>query len=225
MKQLKDKEYEEFQQYLYNKSHGYIWTPDTLEMICGGNEYDPERIGKQMLEMKVKLQNEHISYMLSDKRNKYVIRCLRKGETALLKNFLYEAIFIPEGVEAPDKDIVEKPELRVYTDDFGSRKGDNCLVADFGGKVVGAVWTRIMDDYGHVDDKTPSFAISLYKEYRKQGIGSQLMVKMLELLKWQGYEKASLAVQKANYAVKMYENLGFKTVDENREEYIMVGEV
>lgn len=33
---------------------------------------------------------------------------------------------------------------------------------------IGAVWTRIMDDYGHVDDDTPSFAISLYKEYRGQ---------------------------------------------------------
>ena len=101
----------------------------------------------------------------------------------------------------------------------------NCLVADFGGKVVGAVWTRIMDDYGHVDDEAPSFAISLYKEYRGQGIGSQLMVKMLELLKWQGYERASLAVQKENYAVKMYKNVGFKTVDENAEEYIMVCEL
>ena len=153
---------------------------------------------------------------------KYVIRSLRKNETVLLKDFLYEAIFIPQGVEPPEKDIVEKPELRVYTDDFGNRKGDNCLVADFDGKVVGAVWTRIMDDYGHVDDDTPSFAISLYKEYRKQGIGSQLMVKMLELLKGQGYEQASLAVQKANYAVRMYENVGFTVVDENNEEYIMV---
>ena len=173
----------------------------------------------------MKLQNEHISHMLSDKRNKYVIRSMRNSEKELLKDFLYEAIFIPEGVEAHKRDIVEKPELRVYTDDFGNRKGDNCLVADFGGKVVGAVWARIMDDYGHVDDYTPSFAISLYKEYRKQGIGSLLMVKMLELLKWQGYEKASLAVQKANYAVKMYENVGFKTVAENDEEYIMVCEL
>ena len=90
--------------------------------------------------MKAKLQNEHISHMLSDKRNKYVIRSMRKSETELLKNFLYEAIFIPEGVEPPAKDIVEKPELRVYTDDFNSRKGDNCLVADFGGKVVGGVY-------------------------------------------------------------------------------------
>ena len=113
----------------------------------------------------------------------------------------------------------------MYTDDFGTREGDNCLVADFDGKVVGAVWTRIMDDYGHVDDETPSFAISLYKEYRGQGIGNQLMVKMLELLKQQGYKKASLAVQKANYAVKMYRDIGFKTVSENAEEYIMVCEL
>ena len=158
-------------------------------------------------------------------KKKYVIRSLRKDETELLKDFLYEAIFIPDGVEPPERDIIETPELRVYTDDFGNRKGDTCLVADFGGKVVGAVWTRIMDDYGHVDDDTPSFAISLYKEYRSQGIGSQLMVKMLELLKRQGYERASLAVQKAYYAVKMYENVGFKTVDENAEEYIMVCEL
>ena len=57
-------------------------------------------------------------------------------------------------------------------------------------------------------------------EYRGQDIGSQLMVKMLELLKWQGYERASLAAQKVNYAVKMYKNVGFKTVYENAEEYI-----
>ena len=161
----------------------------------------------------------------SNKCNNYVIRSLRKDETDLLKDFLYEAIFIPEGVESPGRDIVENPELRVYTEGFGARKGDNCLVADLGGKVVGAVWTRIMNDYGHVDDDTPSFAISLYKEYRNQGIGSQLMAKMLALLKQQGYRKASLAVQKANYAVKMYEDLGFTIVDDDLEEYIMVCEL
>ena len=98
-------------------------------------------------------------------------------------------------------------------------------MAEDNGKVVGAVWTRIMDDYGHVDDETPSFAISLYKEYRGCGIGTQLMIKMLEILREQGYKKVSLAVQKANYAVRMYEKVGFRTVDENDEEYIMVCEL
>lgn len=147
---------------------------------------------------------------------------MKKDETALLKDFLYEAIFIPEGVEPPPRDIVEKPELRVYTDDFGSRRGDNCLVAEAGGRVVGAVWTRIMDDYGHVDDDTPSFAISLYREYRGQGIGTGLMREMLSLLRSQGFMRASLAVQKANYAVRLYEKVGFSVTDENDEEYIMV---
>ena len=95
-------------------------------------------------------------------------------------------------------------------------------MAECSGKVVGAVWTRIMNDYGHVDDDMPSFAISLYKEYRGKGIGTQMMIQMLELLKKQGFRRASLAVQKANYAVNMYERVGFRTVDENEQEYIMV---
>ena len=153
------------------------------------------------------------------------IRAIRNNEIAFLKEFLYEAIFIPEGVTPPQKDIIEKPELRVYTDDFGTRQGDNCLVAVIGHQIVGAVWTRIMNDYGHVDDNTPSFAISLYKDYRAQGIGTRLMEEMLSLLKTQGFKKASLAVQKANYAVRMYEKVGFHTVGKNDDEYIMVCEL
>lgn len=72
---------------------------------------------------------------------------------------------------SPSKDIVEKPELWVYTDDFGKRHGDSCLIAVVDNQIVGAVWTRIMNDYGHMDDNTPSFAISLYKDYR--GLGNR----------------------------------------------------
>jgi len=81
---------------------------------------------------------------------------------------------------------------------------------------------RIMNDFGHIDDETPSFAISLYKEYRGLGIGTKMMEKMLSLLKDKGYKRASLAVQKANYALRMYKSVGFKIVDENEEEYIML---
>ena len=154
-----------------------------------------------------------------------ILRKLRDGETDLLKDFLYEAIFIPKGVEPPAREIIYQPELKIYYDDFGTGKADYCIVADDNGKVIGAVWTRIMDDYGHVDDDTPSFAISLYKEYRGQGIGTRMMREMLALLKEKGYKQASLAVQKANYAVRIYEKVGFKIVDENDEEYIMVCEL
>ena len=153
------------------------------------------------------------------------LRRLRENEIKILQDFLYEAIFIPEGVEPPAKDIVYQPELKIYYENFGTGEADYCIVADDDGRVIGAVWTRIMNDYGHVDDDTPSFAISLYKEYRGQGIGTRMMNEMLALLKEKEYKQASLAVQKANYAVRMYEKVGFKIVDENEEEYIMVCEL
>ena len=111
--------------------------------------------------------------------NDIMIRKLYPEEADLLRDFLYEAIFIPEGVEPPARDIVERPELRIYYDDFGTGPADHCLVAEAAGRVVGAVWTRIMKDYGHVDDGTPSFAISLIPEYRGQGIGTRLMREMV----------------------------------------------
>lgn len=152
----------------------------------------------------------------------YTIREMNTTEYPLLNDFLYEAIFIPDGVEAPPKSIINSPELQVYVSDFGTQKHDHALLAEIDGKVVGAVWVRIMNDYGHIDDMTPSFAISLYKEYRGQGIGTAMMQEMFTTLKNAGYKQASLSVQKANYAAKMYLKLGFEIVSENEEEYIMV---
>lgn len=164
------------------------------------------------------------------------IRKINCDEYKILDDFLYEAIFIPEGIEAPPRDIIKAPELQVYVKNFGNWEGDICFVAEAGVEaeekceklfhnIVGAVGVRIMDDYGHVEDGVPSFAISLYKEYRGRGIGTALMKQMLSELKKRGYHKASLAVQKANYAVKMYQNVGFKIIDENEEEFIMVCEL
>ncbi len=152
----------------------------------------------------------------------YHIRPMRVEEYPLLSDFLYEAIFIPEGVEPPPREIIEQPELQVYIRNFGAQQHDICFAAEADGKIVGAVWVRDMPDYGHIADGVPSFAISLYKEYRNHGIGTKLMETMLHELQNRGYSQASLAVQKANYAVKMYRNVGFSVVDENAEEYIMV---
>ncbi len=152
----------------------------------------------------------------------YKIRKIRENEYKLLDDFIYEAIFIPEGETLPPKSIINQPDLQVYIKDFGKEKDDMCFVAEVDGKVVGAVWVRDMQDYGHIADGVPSFAISLYKEYRNYGIGTEMMKTMLAELKNRGYEKASLAVQKANYAVKMYKKVGFYVIDENDEEYIMV---
>ena len=152
----------------------------------------------------------------------YTIREIQKQEYPLLDNFLYEAIFIPVGIEPPPKTIITSPELQVYVQHFGELKDDRGLVAEIDGKIVGAVWVRIMNDYGHIDDETPSLAISLYKKYRGFGIGTAMMKEILTLLKSHGYKQVSLSVQKDNYAVKLYLKVGFEIVSEDEEAFVMV---
>lgn len=154
-----------------------------------------------------------------------MIRKMKKIEYPLLNDFLYEAIHIPQDAEAPPRSIINIPELQVYVEQFGRGRADYALAAEMDSKIVGAVWVRIMNDYGHIDEKTPSLAISLYKPYRGLGIGTALMEAMLSLLKGKGYESVSLSVQQANAAVRMYQRLGFQIVDENEEEYLMVKEL
>lgn len=151
----------------------------------------------------------------------YTIRKMTVPEYPLLNDFLYEAIFIPDGIKPLPRDIIASPELQIYVERFGTLKDDFALAAEIKGKIAGAVWVRIINDYGHIDDETPSLAISLYKEYRGQGIGTNMMKEMLSLLKTHGYKRVSLSVQKANYAAEMYRKIGFEIVRENKEEWIM----
>ena len=77
--------------------------------------------------------------MVTDNDRAYAIREIRKDEVELLKDFLYEAIFIPEGAAVPPEVIVDSPELQVYYVGFGTSKHDRALVAEAEGRVVGAV--------------------------------------------------------------------------------------
>ena len=156
------------------------------------------------------------------KKPSYCIMHLCQEEPSRLCNSLYGASALPQGVEAPPRGIVDLPELRIYIEGFGTQHGDYCLVAEVCGQVVGASWVRLMDDYGHVDDQTPSLAISLLPSYRGHGIGTALLRSLFCLLSAQGFGHVSLSVQKTNRAVRLYRRLGFYTVRETEEEYIML---
>ncbi len=152
----------------------------------------------------------------------YILREMKKEEYHLLDNFLYEAIYIPDGVAPPPKTVIHLPELQEYVVDFGKKQHDKAFVAEVEGNVIGVVWVRVMNDYGHIDNNTPSLAMSVHKNYRNLGIGTDLLNQFLTTLKADGYSKISLSVQKENYAVKLYTKVGFMIVNETEEEYIML---
>ena len=151
----------------------------------------------------------------------YIIREIKEEENKLLDRFLYLAIYVHKGEVPPPFGIIYKPELQVYVENLGKEKDDHILIAEADDKIVGAVWVRIMDDYGHIDDETPSLIISVEKEYRGKGIGRSLLSSMLSLLSKCGYKAVSLSCQKENYAVSLYKSLGFEIIKDIDEEYIM----
>lgn len=152
----------------------------------------------------------------------YTIREMRTDEYPLLDDFLYQAIYQPDKTNLAPKSIINNSELQVYIKGFGTQKDDHCFCAEVDNKVVGAVWVRNINGYGSIDNVTVEFAISVFDEYQKMGIGTALMNRMLEHLKELNYPKASLAVQKGNYAVRMYQKVGFEIACENEQEYIMI---
>ncbi|GHU75420.1 N-acetyltransferase [Bacteroidia bacterium] len=125
------------------------------------------------------------------------------------------------------RDIIKKPELDIYIRDLGKKQGDFCIFAEFNGKTVGGAWVRILNGeikgYGNIDSQTPELAIAVFKEYRHLGIGTGLMNNLIDLtFNSRGYKQISLSVDKANYAVKMYQKFGFEIVNENEQDYIML---
>ena len=131
-------------------------------------------------------------------------------------------MYVHEGEEPFPRSILDTEEMQVYVVNFGQEKDDFCYVAEVEGKIVGAVWVRDMDDYGHIATGVPSFSISLFEEYRGKGMGTTLMKTMLKRLEAEGYERASLSVQTENFATEWYAKLGFEVYEDKGEEYIMV---
>lgn len=84
--------------------------------------------------------------------------------------------------------------------------GNDFLVADIGGKIVGYIATMDVDK---VTGKIISFAVK--KEFRKKGIGSQLLNKAIERLKTKGKKNILLEVRVSNVqAQNLYKKFGFK---------------
>ena len=148
------------------------------------------------------------------------VRFMTPDEFPLLEDFLYEAIFVPPDYRGtvPRSIVYDDPMCRAAFEDFGSREDDIALVATVDEKPIGACWVRTTNEYGHIDDETPSFSISLHEPYRGNGIGTVLMQTMLYELRDRGFRQASLSVQKENPAVRLYERLGFEIIGEGADE-------
>ena len=153
---------------------------------------------------------------------KFEIGEMQPCEYSALENFLYAAIYIPPGTPKPAREIIYQPELQIYIKNFGEECADFCYVAKVEKNIVGSAWSRIMQDYGHIDNETPSLALAVLENFRRAGIATALMQTLLKKLAAEKFRQVSLSVQKENFvAVNLYKKLQFEIFSETESEFIL----
>lgn len=153
-----------------------------------------------------------------------IIRPLTSTDEPFLWEMLYHAIDVPEGKNAPAREVVHTPELARYVQGWG-REGDCGFLSSIvtTSQSVGAVWLRQLtfseSGYGYIDDTTPELSIAVLPEYRGFGIGTQLLSHLFASTC--GRLPVSLSVSVGNKAIKLYEAFGFEVVSKSAESLTM----
>jgi len=153
-------------------------------------------------------------------------RLISDAEIGFLPEFLLLAIQTP-GHALPPREVLYDADLAQYYVGFDPDhvRGDIAVCAVDDGEVVGIAWSRLLDaephGYGYVGQGVPEVGWAILPEYRNQGIGTKLIEALLDAIAKQGFDQVSLSVLKSNPAARLYRRIGFKSVSEDDDEYVM----
>lgn len=143
------------------------------------------------------------------------IRRATPADEPFLREMLFQSLHVEPGGEPLTRDVLRLPGVARYVEGWG-RAGDLGFVAVAEGEPIGAVWSRLAagDDRGfaYLDDATPELAVALLPQHRGRGVGTLLLTRYLEEARAL-FKAVSLSVSPDNPAVRLYERLGFATVD------------
>lgn len=158
----------------------------------------------------------------------YKYRMGTKNDLPFLKEMLYEAILWNQQENRPSlKQLFSDPVLENILKDWGNRKGDFAVIAlDSDEQPIGASWYRFYrkneHSFGFVDEKIPELGIAVRKDFRGRGTGTFLMKKIIEFAKKMDVEGISLSVNPDNFAMKMYQKIGFYKVGVTDDAWTML---
>ena len=107
-----------------------------------------------------------------------------------------------------------QPVLACYALNWG-RTGDLGCIAEKNRLPVGMAWLRlwstVIKGYGYVNNETPELAIAVLPDFRGQGIGTDLLMRVLKMAEAR-FPEVSLSVRANNPVLSLYERVGFNRV-------------
>jgi GNAT superfamily N-acetyltransferase len=100
----------------------------------------------------------------------------------------------------------------MYYEGWG-RPGDRGLIAERGGRPVGAVWYRLFTEAvhgdGYVAPDVPELAIAVVEGERGHGIGRRLLLAMADVARADGVRRIALSVESGDPAAGLYASVGY----------------
>jgi ribosomal protein S18 acetylase RimI-like enzyme len=154
------------------------------------------------------------------------IRPARPDDDLFLSRVLVEAAFWRPGrTSVTVQTVLADPALAHYVAGW-PRTGDLGFVGETT-RPVGAAWIRHFSagdrGYGFVDEATPELTIGVLGDHRGQGIGRQLLERLLLEARTVGLNRISLSVEQDNHvARRLYERVGFEEVASSGNALTMV---
>ena len=147
----------------------------------------------------------------------YTLRPATPTDEPFLREMLYQSLYVEDGAAPFPLEVVHQAELARYFKGWGRRGDLGFIAVDAGSNLpIGAAWSRLPDGadkgFAYVDDETPELAVAVLPERRGQGIGTDLLKRLLAEAE-RSFPAISLSVSPNNPARRLYERLGFETLD------------
>lgn len=155
-----------------------------------------------------------------------VLRPAMGSDHDLVRRTLYTALAWDPNDPIPGfEQVVNHPEVAIYHEGWG-RAGDHGVVAEDGhGVFMGMAYGRLFPPgttaQGWIDADTPELAVAVEPEFRGMGIGQALIDALHRAVSSAGIGRMSLSVALGNPARKLYERVGYQTIEERQTDILM----
>jgi ribosomal protein S18 acetylase RimI-like enzyme len=157
------------------------------------------------------------------------LRLAEPDDLPFLRTMLYEAAFWRPGRTRPPLErALAEPRLARYLEGW-RRPDDFGVVAVDAAKPIGATWARSFTagapGYGFVDETVPEVSLAVDPGHRGRGVGTALLRELLHQARDRGLARLSLSVERDNPSRRLYERLGFETIDPAADAWTMAIEL
>ena len=147
-----------------------------------------------------------------------------------MREMLYEAVFWRPSSNKPTlEEGLAYPGVNHALVDWGAREGDTAVIALVDSMPAGAAWHRFYTTdnciRGYINETIPVIAIAVHENFRRRGIGEQMLEWLIDHASKHNIQKLSLMVSKDNHALKLYRKCGFLKYADTGDSLLMLRKI